>query len=107
NASSPQIASTTTPASSLLATPATPLPKTSLPDPLTSLHAELANAKSRIRFMEQNWVPKAEVDERVRALVKSRMAVERQRKEFRSPMPEEEANVRERLERRIMELENE
>ncbi|KIO16955.1 hypothetical protein M407DRAFT_230108 [Tulasnella calospora MUT 4182] len=103
---SPQIASTT-PTSSLLATPITPLPKGSLPDLPTSLHAELANAKSRIRFMEQNWVPKPEVEERVRALLMTRTAAEEQRKGFWSSMPEEEARVRERLERRIVELENE
>ncbi|KAG8964198.1 hypothetical protein FRC00_003444, partial [Tulasnella sp. 408] len=106
--SSPHLASTATPASSLLATPVTPHTKTSLPDPVTSLHAEVNNARSRIRFMEQNWVPKAEVEERVRALVRRRLAAEEQRKGSRPPMlEEEEAKVKEKLERRIVELENE
>ncbi|KAG9049468.1 hypothetical protein FS837_010161 [Tulasnella sp. UAMH 9824] len=105
--SSPHLASTATPASSLLATPVTPHTKTALPDPVASLHAELANVRSRIKFMEQNWVPKAEVEDRVRALVRRKLAAEERRKESQPSMTEGEAMVKEKLERRIMELENE
>lgn len=65
--SSPHLASTATPASAVLAAPVTSHTKTPLRDPITSLHAEVTNPKLRIGFMEQNWVPKGEIEERVRA----------------------------------------
>lgn len=106
NMSSPQIASATTPTSSLLATPATPFPKIPLPDPVPALQAELANAKARIALMQQHWVPKTEIEDRVRALARATMTTAEQHGRSNSTILEGEARVREKLEQRIVELEN-
>ncbi|KAG8941216.1 hypothetical protein FRC04_004668 [Tulasnella sp. 424] len=108
NMSSPQIAFAATPSSSLLATPVTPFPKVSLPDPVPALQAELANARARIALMQQHWVPKTEIEDRVRALARATMTntTAEQHMRSNSVMPDEEARVREKLERRIVELEN-
>ncbi|KAG9049469.1 hypothetical protein FS837_010162 [Tulasnella sp. UAMH 9824] len=56
--SGPHLAAPTIPASSDLVTPVTPHPETSLQEAITSLRAEFTDARLRVRFMEQNRVPK-------------------------------------------------